>query len=321
MGTLQLRNTNPIRTALSPLHTHSGRLLSNAMIALGVLFLLSATTYAAYALLKTWLMGQDRYLVARDIAPLPVPVMTWTASPTPTATDTPSATPSLTASPTATTTPLPTTTPTVTLPTTDMALPSPTPAITPSPAPTITPSPMPTITPSRMPTITPSPAPKPPSPPVKIRIPALDVSRSIIELPRTRDRRTGAWTWNTDRLFRSGRKDLVGHSESSAYPGQEGNTILVGHNYGYGYSGVFVRLGRLRPGQKVYVVNKAGQTFTYRVKTVKRVKWRRKNFGELTQHLSFLATGGSERLTLVSCSGADFEPFPERIYVVAEPAE
>lgn len=140
-------------------------------------------------------------------------------------------------------------------------------------------------------------------------------------MTRSRDRRTGAMTWNTKTLFRSGRKDLVGHSEGSANPGEAGNMILVGHNYGYGFNGVFVRLNRLKPGGKVYVVNSAGQTFTYKVKTVEKVKWRRKNFGELTQHLSFLSSGGSERLTLVSCSGADVEPFPERIYVVAEPVE
>jgi LPXTG-site transpeptidase (sortase) family protein len=138
-------------------------------------------------------------------------------------------------------------------------------------------------------------------------------------LPRVRDKKTGAWTWNTNRLFRSGRSDLVGHWEGSASPGQAGNTILVGHNYGYGFNGVFVSLTRLKRGSKVYVVNKAGQTFTYQVKSVTRVKWRTKSFGELTKHLSFLSPGGSERLTLVSCAGANFEPFPERVYVVAEP--
>jgi LPXTG-site transpeptidase (sortase) family protein len=112
----------------------------------------------------------------------------------------------------------------------------------------------------------------------------------------------------------------VGHSEGSAYPGQEGNMILIGHNFGYGHNGVFVRLGRLKTGSKVYIIDKAGQKRTYRVTEVKRVKWRRKSLGELTQHLSFLATSGPERLTLVSCSGANVEPFPERIYVVAEPA-
>lgn len=93
--------------------------------------------------------------------------------------------------------------------------------------------------------------------------------------------------------------------------------ILVGHNYGYGYSGVFVHLGRLRPGQQITIVDQDGRKFTYSVQTVKRVKWRRQSFGELTQHLNFLAIGGEERLTLVTCSGADLEPFPERIYVVA----
>jgi LPXTG-site transpeptidase (sortase) family protein len=137
-------------------------------------------------------------------------------------------------------------------------------------------------------------------------------------LPRIRDR-SGLWTWDTDRLFRSGRSDLVGHWQGSASPGETGNVVLVGHNYGYGFNGVFVAIGRLKAGQKIHIVNKAGETFTYRVKTVKRVKWRQKDFAELTQHLSFLAPGGAERLTLVSCAGADFEPFPERIYVVAEP--
>ena len=113
----------------------------------------------------------------------------------------------------------------------------------------------------------------------------------------------------------------MGHWEGSAYPGEEGNLVLVGHNYGYGYNGVFVGLPRLKTGQKIYIVNKAGQTFTYRVTTVKKVKWRKQSFGELTQHLSFLSPGGPEHLTLVSCAGADLEPFPERVYVVAEPVD
>lgn len=198
----------------------------------------------------------------------------------------------------------------------------PIPAMTWTPSPTPTPSPPPTDvpTPTPIPTPTPTPTPTPPPAPVQIRIPALGVTRSVIRLPRVRDRRTGAWTWNTKSLFRSGRSDLVGHWDGSAYPGQEGNMILVGHNYGYGYNGVFVRLGSLRPGQVVYVINQAGQTFTYMVKSVTRVPWRQKSFGELTQHLSLLSPGGPERVTLVSCVGANVEPFPERIYVVAEPA-
>ncbi len=200
------------------------------------------------------------------------------------------------------------------------ALPIPAMTWTPSPTPTPTAPPTHTPTPTPLPSPTPTPTPTPPPPPVQIRIPALGVTRSIIPLPRIPDRRTGGWTWNTDRLFRAGRSDLVGHWQGSASPGQPGNMILVGHNYGYGYNGVFVRLGSLRPGQQVYVVNAVGQTFTYRVTQVQKVGWRRKTFGELTRHLQFLAPGGPERLTLVSCAGANFEPFPERVYVVAMPS-
>ena len=188
----------------------------------------------------------------------------------------------------------------------------PAPAPTPSPTPTATPPPAltPTPTPTPLPTALPA--------PVQIQIPAIGVKQSIIALPRTIDRASGAWTWDTKKLFRLGRSDLVGHSLGSAYPGQVGNMILVGHNYGYGYNGVFVSLGRLKAGHEVIVVNQAGQTFRYRVTTVRRVKWRTKDFAELTQHLTFLAPGGAERVTLVSCAGADVEPFPERVYVVAE---
>jgi len=194
------------------------------------------------------------------------------------------------------------------------------PDMTYTPSPTATPTPLPTFTstPTPVPSPTPTATPLPPPAPIQIRIPALGVSRSIVKLPRIRDRETGAWTWNTNALFRRGRADLVGHWVGSAYPGEEGNMILAGHNYGYGYNGVFVRLGSMRRGQKVYVVNSVGQTFTYTVVQVEKLAWRSKDFRELTQHLSFLAPGGPERVTLVSCAGADIEPFPERVYVVAE---
>jgi len=243
------------------------RALSTLLLLLGGLVLLAAAAYAAYSVLNTWLMGQDRYLQGQELIGIPVPTMTWTPSPTPTPTSLP----------TFTTTPTP----------------------IPSPSPT--------------------PRPQPPPAPVRIRIPALGVNRSIIPLPRVPDRRTGGWTWNVDRLFRSGRSDLVGHWEGSANPGQEGNMILVGHNYGYGYNGVFVQLGSLRRGQRIYVVNRTGQTFVYQVTEVRRLPWRLKSFGELTHHLHYLSPGGPEHLTLVSCAGANVEPFPQRVYVVAEP--
>jgi LPXTG-site transpeptidase (sortase) family protein len=202
-----------------------------------------------------------------------------------------------------------------------MAMPAPAPTWTPSP--TTTPVPLPTDVPTLtpMPSATPYPSPLPPPAPVQIRIPTLGISRSIISLPRVPAAQLGVWDWDTSVLFRQGRSDLVGHWSGSVRPGEKGNMILVGHNYGYGFSGVFVHLGSLRPGDKVTVVNQDGESFVYRVRSVDRVEWRLQNFGELTQHLRFLSPGGPEQLTLVSCGGAELEPFPERVYVVAEPVD
>lgn len=164
-----------------------------------------------------------------------------------------------------------------------------------------------------------APANRAPQAPVRIHIPDLGVTRSVVNVPAVLDPSTGTVTRDVERLFRPGRKDLVGHWGGSSIPGQTGNMILVGHNYGIGYSGVFVRLGRLKAGQKVHVTDAAGTSFTYVVETVERLKWRKKNPKELEAHWEYLSPSGPERLTLVTCGGANIEPFPDRIYVVAYP--
>lgn len=171
-----------------------------------------------------------------------------------------------------------------------------------------------------------SPAPQPTSrtqarlaKPARIRIPELEVDRAIIALPSTLDPSTGAWTRDVESLFRTGRNDLVGHWGGSSLPGQAGNMILVGHNYGFGTTGVFLRIGRLEPGQEIMVLTRGGTSYAYRVKSVEKLPWRRKNLDEMIQHSEYLATDGEERLTLVTCGGASRAPFPQNIYVVAEP--
>jgi len=154
---------------------------------------------------------------------------------------------------------------------------------------------------------------------VRIRIPAIGVDRSIIEVPLSYDSRSDTWTRHYEQLFRQGKKDLVGHQSGSAAPGQPGNTILVGHNYGYGVNGVFLRLGRLKPGHSIEVVNAAGQVFTYRVAEVQSVSWTTKNQQQLLEHQQYLSVQGAERLTLVTCGGSHWAPFPNRVYVVANP--
>ena len=155
---------------------------------------------------------------------------------------------------------------------------------------------------------------------VRIRIPAIGVDRSIMEVPLTYDSQSGTWERDYGQLFRQGRVDLVGHMGQSASPGQPGNTVLVGHNYGYGINGVFLRLGRLKAGQRVEIVNAAGQTFTYSVTEVIQIPWTTKDQQQSAEHQAYLSVGGVERLTLVTCGGSRWAPFPDRVYVVAHPS-
>lgn len=189
------------------------------------------------------------------------------------------------------------------------------PAMTPTPTATMTALPTPTVTPTPTATPTPTPAPRP----ISIEIPAIGVRSSVVAVPLVSDPLSGVANWDVDSLFRRGRRDLVGHLEGTALPGQPGNAVLGGHNYGSGYDGVFLGLGRLTPSDRVTVVNEAGQSLVYEVVSVDRVKWQRKTLEELALHLEYLAPTGEERLTLMTCGGANVFPFPERVYVVAKP--
>ena len=286
-----------------------GWLLSHALFALAAVLFLAATFYGGYALLNAWLAGQDRYLVADEVAGPFAPAVPGATAPRAS---------------------LPGSEAMAQPPSGSASLPgAPSTALQPPPGSASAPVP-PAVSPSgsdatsasiAQAVSTQSGSGAPPTMPAaaRIRIPAIGVDRAIIELPRTRDPRTGAWTRDVTVLFRSGRKDLVGHWEGSAFPGEPGNTILVGHNYGYGSNGVFLRLGNLRAGQEVIVINDSGDAFTYMVRSVERVPWRRKDENELLQHTELLAFGGPERLTLVTCGGSTRAPFPTRVYVVADP--
>jgi LPXTG-site transpeptidase (sortase) family protein len=220
----------------------------------------------------------------------------------------------------------PTTTPSSSLATTPSSSLATTPssslATTPGSSLATTPSSSLATTPSSSLALTPSPSPTAETYPaaVRIRIPAIDVDRSIIEVPLVYDPRSKVWERDYDQLFRRGRRDLVGHHGGSASPGQPGNTILVGHNIGHGVNGVFLQLGRLKIGQQVEVVNATGRIFTYQVREVTSVRWTEKDQEQLLQHQDYLSVDGVERLTLVTCGGSNWAPFPDRVYVVAAPA-
>jgi len=276
--------------------------LSRLFLWSGGVLLLVAAAYLGLSRLSSWVMAQDRYLRVDAIGPLQIGDVARIDVAVPgTPVD-----------------PVQTPTPELVQPAANKAgallVPLPTATFVTRSQPTATPEPEMVPSPQSQPTDTLA-----PPIPVQIRIPALSVDRSIVELPLSRDTKTGIWRLNVKSLFRRWGNDLVGHWVGSANPGQAGNMILVGHNYGYGYNGVFLNVGRLKAGQVVYVVNQAGETFTYKVTTVRRVKWSKKNEQELRRHQAYLSMGGPERLTLVTCGGATWGPFPDRVYVLAEP--
>lgn len=183
--------------------------------------------------------------------------------------------------------------------------------------PPMTPLPSPTLTP--LPTATPTPTPTP-GPPAQIRIPKLGITRAIVPVGLAPS--GGQAQWDAARLFAtSGRRDLVGHLEGTANPGQVGNMVLIGHNYNRGafnWLGVFYSLDKLRKGDIVYLLNEKNETFVYRVEQVEKVPWQARVNTNTLKHIAYLSPTGDETLTLVTCGGANFAPFPSRIYVTAK---
>jgi len=160
------------------------------------------------------------------------------------------------------------------------------------------------------------------SPVVRLVIPALKIDRAVVPVGLRPDG-NGSLQWDTDALFATrNRPDLIGQLVGSASPGQGGNILLIGHNYNqvdYGWEGVFVRIKTLKAGDQIIAYTEDGRQFTYQVTQVKQVPWRSQNANELEKHMKFLGPSESERLTLVTCGGANIWPFPARVYVVATP--
>lgn len=181
----------------------------------------------------------------------------------------------------------------------------------------MTPLPSPTLTPLPTPTPTPTPT---PGPPARIEIKKLRISRAII--PVGLISRGEYQEWDAERLFATtNRKDLVGHLEGSGNPGQPGNVVLIGHNYNrgvYNWLGVFYSIHRLKEGDLIQVINQDDDLFTYRVVDVDKVPWRSNSNAGVLEHIAHVSQTRDETLTLITCGGANFAPFPSRIYVTAK---
>jgi LPXTG-site transpeptidase (sortase) family protein len=161
-----------------------------------------------------------------------------------------------------------------------------------------------------------------PSPPmVRISIPAIKVNRAIVDIGWINKR--GGQDWDTDSLFANqNRQDLVGHLEGSALPREGENIVLVGHNYDWGiyqWEGVFAKVKKLSQGDKIKVYTEGGEELIYYVEDVKVISFANNN-KNLAKHARLIGLTNSERLTLVTCGGANIGLWNKRVYVIAVPA-
>jgi LPXTG-site transpeptidase (sortase) family protein len=172
--------------------------------------------------------------------------------------------------------------------------------------------------------LTPTHAPVSPSQPVvRLKIPKIKVDRAVVDIGLVPGK-NGGMQWDSDSLFAtSNRQDLVGHLDGSALPGESSNIVLVGHNYDWGifqWNGVFYNIKQLKPGDKIILFSQAGQRRVYRVDKVKEIPFNNNgNNEELFKHFKHMGPTESERLTLVTCGGANLWKWNKRVYVIAYP--
>jgi LPXTG-site transpeptidase (sortase) family protein len=173
---------------------------------------------------------------------------------------------------------------------------------------------------------------EPPTPPpktdtgriVRLVVPRLKIDRAVVLVGLSRDTE-GKLQWDTDSLFATrNRLDLVGQLDNSLNPGQGGNVVLVGHNYDNGiyvWEGVFINLKNIQNGDQIIAYTEGGGEYQYTVQQIKKVPWQSQNNNEMEKHMRFIGPSETERLTLMTCSGANIWPWPARLYVVAEPVQ
>ncbi|WP_322798801.1 sortase [Thermoflexus sp.] len=180
------------------------------------------------------------------------------------------------------------------------AIPSPlAPAETPRPA-LITPSPpLPTAAPDA-------------GPPLRLWIPAIQLDAPVVPagLTTVREGQQEWITWEPPHDF------AAGWLVTSAYPGQPGNVVLIGHHNIYGR--VFANLYRLHPGDRIHLETRR-RTHVYRVEAVHILPEKGQPMEVRQRNLQWVLSTRDERLTLVTC----WPPHTNthRLIVVARPSE
>jgi sortase A len=246
--------------------------------------------------------------------PTPVPMVLYpTEIPTPT--DTPTATPTLTPLPTATATPVPTLPPSAT-PTSTGSPPDTLPETpldgrrTPTPTPDLSPSP--TVLPTRAaPTTSPPtpPASAPAGAPTRLVIKSVGIDTPVMPVAWTVVEQNGLEfsVWNVADY-------VAGWHQTSALPGQPGNTVLAGHHNIKGE--VFRYLVDVQEGDEVDLY--VGDTvYPYFVEQKLILKEKGEPPEVRRQNAQWIAPTNDVRVTLVTCW--PYTNNTHRVIVVARP--
>lgn len=144
-----------------------------------------------------------------------------------------------------------------------------------------------------------------PSSPVRLVVPALDISAPIVPVPLSA----------TAVLDPPRDPSLVGWWDASSPPGRAaGQTVITGHTVSTG-GGAMDRVGTLEPGQRVDVVTRNG-TMRYRVSKVRVLA--KEQVAEQAVAL-FGQEGGAGRLVLVSCEDWNGTSYDSNVLVFAQP--
>ncbi len=178
----------------------------------------------------------------------------------------------------------------------------PTPPVLPETIPSValrTPSPMPGATPEA-------------EPPLRLSIPAIRLEAPVIPVGLTTVQEGGReWiTWEPPDTF------AAGWLTTSAYPGQPGNVVLIGHHNIYGK--VFANLYRLQPGDPIALETRQ-RIYVYHVEATHILPEKDQPLEVRQRHLQWVLPTPDERLTLVTC----WPPHTNthRLIVVARPVK
>ncbi|WP_329428522.1 class F sortase [Streptosporangium sp. NBC_01495] len=123
--------------------------------------------------------------------------------------------------------------------------------------------------------------------PVRLRVPAIGVSTTVIALKL--DAR--------NKLVAPARFDRVGWNKAGPEPGEAGAAVIAGHVDSRTGPAVFYRLGKLRPGHRVHVDRADGSTVTFTVRRLARFPKSR-----IPDRQVYGSSKGAE-LRLITCGG------------------